>query len=40
MKATIELEDNAKSLVSVAVFIDDLLERIKTNDFSIDFKGE
>ena len=40
MNFTIELEDNAKSLVSVAVFIDELLERIKTNNFSIDFKGK
>ena len=40
MSSTIELEDNAKSLVSVAVFIDELLERIKTNNFSIDFKGK
>ena len=40
MISTIELEDNAKSLVSVAVFIDELLERIKTNNFSIDFKGK
>ena len=40
MNSTIELEDNAKSLVSVAVFIDELLERIKTNNFSIDFKGD
>lgn len=40
MNSTIELEDNAKSLVSVAVFIDELLERIKTNNFSINFKGE
>lgn len=40
MNSTIELEDNAKSLVSVAVFIDDLLKRIGTNDFSIDFKGK
>ena len=40
MNSTIELEDNAKSLVSVAVFIDELLERIKTNNFSIDFKGK
>lgn len=40
MSSTIELEDNAKSLVSVAVFIDELLERIKTNNFSVDFKRE
>ena len=40
MNSTIELEDNAKSLVSVAVFIDELLERIKTNNFSIEFKGK
>ena len=40
INSTIELEDNAKSLVSVAVFIDELLERIKTNNFSIDFKGK
>ena len=40
MNSTIELEDNAKSLVSVAVFIDELLERIKTNNFSVDFKGD
>ena len=40
MISTIELEDNAKSLVSVAVFIDELLERIKTNNFSVDFKGD
>ena len=40
MSSTIELEDNAKSLVSVAVFIDELLERIKTNNFSVNFKRE